>query len=152
MTISLRALCFVFIFAAVGFAQKKKPNEKWKEDPYTKNDPVAMRAAGSVSYRPFPFGDNHGTKEMQHVLGEDVPLITVETAHFRIATSWGPYNASRAKRADKKRLKEALKGLKKKLPKIKPTTTKLDPWLRVHLLAHRLEDLYAEPMGQKVNP
>jgi hypothetical protein len=44
----------------------------------------------------------------------------------------------------RKQLQEEIKALRKKLPKVPERPKKLDPWLRLHLAAHRCEKGYGE--------
>ncbi len=110
-------------------------------DPYTRGDPAALERAGYVSFGPFPWGDQHNNEQLADVLGGE-PLIWVETAHFRIGSSLDVYDFP-SDRVERKRLTAELERLEEKLPDIKAKVKKVDPWLRMHLYAMRLEDLYA---------
>ena len=110
-------------------------------DPYTKNDPKVLKAAGYVSFGPFRFGDDHTTFHVEQALG-GVPLIWVETAHFRIGSSLDTIDLP-SERDERKALEAELARLRKKLPKLKRKVRELDSWLRLHLYAQRLEDFYA---------
>lgn len=124
-------------------AQKKKDKAP-SGDPYTAGKKAALAKAGYVRLGPFPFGGKHTTGDVDALLGKRVAWI--ETAHFRLGCQlsplkiktravWGKeWNAS---------LKGELAGLKKILPGIKKPKV-LDPWLRTHLFARRLETLYDE--------
>jgi len=111
-------------------------------DPYIGGDAAALAAVGYVSLGPFPFGLNHSSTEVQALL-VDEPLLWIETAHFRIGCALSPLRL-RGDRDWVDRTKEELKQLKAHLPRVKPTTRELDPWLRAHLIAQRCEALYAE--------
>ncbi len=113
-----------------------------KVDPYTKNAPEAIQQAGYVSLGPFRFGDNHTTEQVETTLG-GIPLIWVETQHFKLGSGLPEYTITDDKR-EKERIRGELERLQAKLPDIKPKTKKLDPWLRLHLYALRLEDVYAQ--------
>jgi len=119
---------------------------KWKIDPYTKNKPEALEKAGYLNYGPFNFG-NLGPNPVssEHIekhLGY-AQILWVETKHFRLGSNLPAFTVPvdaeiRAKlRAELVRLAEKIHGIPEK-----PTT--LDPWLRLHLFAQRLEDCYAE--------
>ncbi len=124
-------------------AQKTKHKlPRWKIDPYTKNDPKAMKRAGYVSFGPFPIGDAHGTAEVEKALPK-TKIRWVETAHFRIGSALPAWTIPFDPKI-KKRYRAELTELKKKLPRVNPRAKRLDPWLRVHLFAHRLEKLYAD--------
>ena len=126
-------------------AQKPKI-EKWKIDPYTKNDPKAMAAAGIVNFGPFKFGNLAADPVTSTDIQKTLPFINIiwiETAHFRIGLQLPNYSIPQDAETRKK-IRGELTELQKKLPKIKPRTRTLDPWARAHLTAHRLEKLYAE--------
>lgn len=143
----LLALSAFILPSTLDAQRKKKDDEKWKEDPYTKNDEAAMKKAGYVSFGPFGWGDNHGTTEILAMFPE-VKLRFVETAHFKIGSSLPTYSLPKGNKAsvklEKKILAAELKRLKKKLPSVKSRYRKLDPWLRLHLYAQRLEETYAD--------
>ena len=112
------------------------------KDPYTNLDPALMAAAGVVAYGPFPWADFKTTANVDTVLGEK-RILWMETAHFRIGLSLksAPIPEEQQKR---KALLEEIKQLRKKLPKVQEKPRKLDPWLRLHLYAQRLEACYAD--------
>lgn len=109
-------------------------------DPYTKNAPAAVEKAGYVSLGPFRFGPDHTTDQVESVL-EGVPLLWVETEHFKLGSGLPEYVLGGDPR-EKERIRAELERLSAKLPSIKTKTKKLDPWLRLHLFAQRLEELY----------
>lgn len=144
-------LALFLIAACVGgaaplTAQKRK--DKWKVDPYTKNDPEKMAAAGYLNYGPFEFGslaaDEVSSTDVAATL-EYVDIIWMETAHFRIGVQLPQWSVP-TEAATKKKLRAELTALKARLPKVNPKTRKLDPWLRAHLTAYRMEKLYSETM------
>lgn len=108
-------------------------------DPYTKGDAQAWAEAGYAPPRPLPFGDDHGSSAIGELLGE-VPLLWVETEHFLIGSTLEEIEVEREARSQ---VKEELKRLGRRLPRVKKGARRLDPWLRLHLYAQRLEDLYA---------
>ena len=72
-----------------------------------------------------------------------VQILWIETPHFRIGINLPAYTVPmdpviRAK------IRDELTRLAEKLPRVNPKARRLDPWLRAHLVAHRLEKLYAE--------
>ena len=119
-------------------AQDDEP-PAWKLDPYTRNDPDAWAAAGYAPATRFGFGDDHGTRDVEELLG-GVHLIWVETAHFRLGSTLPEVKLENSER---KTVRAELERLAERLPKVKPSTRSLDPWLRLHLYAMRLEDTYA---------
>lgn len=112
-----------------------------KVDPYTKGDPEKIERAGYASFGPFRFGDDHTTAQAETTLG-GIPLIWVETPHFKLGSGLPEYTLTGDSR-EKDRIQGELERLAKKLPDVRPKARKLDPWLRMHLFALRLEDLYA---------
>jgi hypothetical protein len=134
------ALC-----APLAHAQKKLP--RWKIDPYTKNEPAAMKKAGYVSFGPFPFGEL-GTKIITSKRIDEhlnyAKIRWVETAHFRIGSTLRAWPVPTQIEVRRK-LRSELERLKKKLGRrVNPKTRVLDPWLRLHLTAQRMEELYTE--------
>jgi hypothetical protein len=113
-----------------------------KIDPYTKDAPDAKTKAGYASFGPFRFGDAPTTAQVEETLG-GLPMIWVETEHFKLGSGLPEYTIPDDKR-EKERLKGELERLATRLPDVKTKLKKLDPWLRLHLYAQRLEDLYAK--------
>ncbi len=115
-------------------------------DPWAGEDRALREALGIVSYGPFEWADHHGTSKIQEVLG-DVTIRWVETAHFRIGSALGSYRIPQADKAQRAKLRAELEELEEVLPEVDPKTKVLDPWLRVHLFARRLEQQYADIQG-----
>jgi hypothetical protein len=144
----------LFVMFAVGLATAQQPapskasgvdDEIAKvaaKDPYTGGDPAAMAAAGVVAYAPFTWADGNSTEKLDTVLGER-RILWMETAHFRIGLSLRSIPISEDQRK-RRALLEELAALHRRLPKAPEKPKRLDPWLRLHLYAQRLESLYAE--------
>ncbi len=115
-------------------------------DPYTKNEPALLAKAGYESLGPFAFGTGQTTAGIEELLGTE-PLMWVETKHFRLGCSL-PAVAMKGRenwRADwRKQVTAELKELRAIFPKLKKKPKQLDPWLRTHLYALRLEKIYRE--------
>jgi hypothetical protein len=145
LTVALVAACLA---AATPLAAQRR-KDKWKIDPYTKNDPKLMAKAGYLNYGPFEFGtiaaDKVSSEDVAALL-EYVNIIWVETKHFRIGLDLPQWQVP-TEATTRKKLRAELTELKKVLPKINPRTRRLDPWLRAHLTAYRMEKLYAETMA-----
>jgi len=123
-------------------AQGDSSREPFAEvDPYTRGEAAALARAGYVSFGPFQFGDDRTSDHLVRELG-GIPLIFVETAHFRLGSALPEYVSG--DREERKRLADELERLGERLPRVKPKTKTLDPWLRLHLYAQRLEELYAD--------
>ncbi len=111
-------------------------------DPYTRGEPAAMARAGVTALQRFPWTDDHTTVGIQGLMGHE-PFRFVETEHFRIASSLLAMPVP-AEAADRRRLRDELVRLKARLPGVDPNARTVDPWLRLHLYAQRLESAYAE--------
>lgn len=119
------------------------PEEKFEAvDPYTKGDKAALTALGLVSFGPFPWSEGKNTADVRQSLG-DVPILWVETAHFKLGSALTTYDVPSDKR-EKEKLNAELEALKAKLPRLKLPKKQIDPWLRLHLYAQRLEAIYAD--------
>ena len=143
--IALAALAFGgLVDNAAGQRQPKPP--KWKIDPYTRNDPELIERAGYLSYGPFAFCGLGAGEASTELIDKSLPyvrILWIETRHFKIGINLPSYPVpmdptTRAK------IRGELERLAEKLPRINPKTRRLDPWLRAHLFAQRVEDLYAE--------
>lgn len=110
-------------------------------DPYTEGRPEALARAGYDALGRFPWAAGHDTAAIDEVVGQR--LLWVETAHFRLGSSLPAYRVKGDPR-ERKKLRDELARLGERLDGVKPRARELDPWLRVHLFARRLEDLYAE--------
>jgi len=114
--------------------------ERPEVDPYTRDELEAMAEAGYSSFGPFVFGEGHTSETVTARLG-NVPLLWLETPHFRIGCSLDEYRSE--DKEERKKLRSELVELAKVLPRVKPKVRELDPWLRAHLFAWRLENLHA---------
>ena len=104
-------------------------------DPYTEGgSPELMKAAGYASMGGFKFATNDTTAIDAFMGTSDIRWI--ETEHFELGFALGSYQVERT---EKKKILAELTELQAKLPSIKPKTKLLDPWLRAHLYAQRLE-------------
>jgi len=111
--------------------------------PWCKDDPDLMSAAGIVSHGPIPIGPpaadgGPGSSAIAALPGG--PWIFLETAHLRWASSLGE---TKVDQDDRERVDAELDRLRAVLPGLPKKPRKLDPWLRLHLLAMRGEELYA---------
>jgi hypothetical protein len=133
---------WLLTLAAGGQNPQGKLEEFAAVDPYTRGAPEALQRAGYVSLGPFPWTADAGTAEIEKALGER-RILWVETAHFKLGSTLASYHTGVDKLEDKK-LRAELERLGKKLAHFDPERNRLDPWLRLHLFAQRLEDEYAE--------
>jgi hypothetical protein len=102
-------------------------------------DPEWMAAAKVLSHGGFEFG--RGTTADVEKLLPMVDLIWIETPHFELGFGLGPHKV-RSEERDK--LREELTRLALALPEVDPRAGTLDPWLRAHLYAQRLEEVYTQ--------
>lgn len=139
-------VCALLAGAALGAQDAGKDDDEVKKaaavDPYTGGDPEAMQRAGIVAYGPFRWADGLATADLEKVLGEN-RILWVETAHFRIGSTFksAPWPDDTEKR---KFLQEEVKELRKAVPKIPARPKRIDPWIRLHLYASRVERCYAD--------
>lgn len=138
------------VFAALALAsiaspQKEAgPDEVFRAvDPYTRGESEALHALGIVSLAPFVWTPGKSTTDVARDLG-GISFVWIETAHFKLGSSLTTYDLQSDER-EREKLERELDALKKKLPRSTALPRrKLDPWLRAHLYAQRLEAIYAE--------
>jgi hypothetical protein len=138
---------FVFFSARLVEAQDKGTDSSTPEvfeavDPYTKANPDTFERAGYVSTGPFQFAEGIQTKDVEQSLG-GVHVLWVETAHFKLGSLLQSYRRG-SDDLEEKKLADELHRLSKKLPRVRADVRLIDPWLRLHLYAQRLEDEYAD--------
>lgn len=141
----LASLAMAALVQASASAQDKEV-PKWRLDPYTKNDPEVMAKLGYVSYGPFTFGQRGRKTVTTEQVDQDLSyaqLLWVETEHFKIGTSLASW-ATASDSLTRNKIRAELQRLKAIIPKVNPKARKLTPWLRLHLTAMRMEDLYRE--------
>ena len=154
MVRSSAKLCCVLLAAVVLLSAAASAQTQRKQaatDPYTRGEQAAVAALGYESLGPFELGAGHDTEAVEELLGTE-PLIWIETAHFRLGCSLSPLALRGQQDWSKawiKAVREELDELRPQLPKgrLKKRVKTLDPWLRAHLMARRLERLYAEVCG-----
>ncbi len=138
------------MFAVAAVAQAPVPATSAKDwpptDPYTQGDRAAMKKAGYESFGPFPFGTDHTSRDVMVLLGTE-PILWIETEHFRIGCALSPLSLKNDEPWRDEwlsSLRQELRRLQARLPRVKTDVKELDPWLRAHLIAQRCEDLYAD--------
>ncbi len=110
-------------------------------DPYTQGERAALDRLGYKSFGPFTLPGGTSTSEATEILG-GVPILWVETAHFKLGSSLKTYRL-RGDAEEGRKLEAELARLRQRLGRLKSSRNQLDPWLRLHLYAQRLEELYA---------
>jgi hypothetical protein len=138
------AMASLAALAPAPAAQTAKAEKTPARDPYTRGEAAAMAKARYDSFGPFAFGDRHDTLEVENVLGVEGGIRWVETPHFKIGIALPEYTVRADHKSERAKIRAELEALKERLPRIRPSATVLDPWLRLHLFAQRAEDLFAE--------
>jgi hypothetical protein len=110
--------------------------------PYTNGDEELERKLGYVRVGRIPWRGADDSQLVQQNIG-GIPMVFVETEHFRIGSSLTTYKIPNDKE-ERERLRDELGRLRTKLGRLKEPRRELDPWLRVHLYAQRAEDLYRQ--------
>ena len=141
------AVAMVGLLALTAVAAAQKPLDRSKpltdpaNDPYTRGGKEKyVEAAGYASMGGFEFGARDDTTTEVSALLEGVEVRWIETAHFELGIALPKVKVTKEER---KKVKAELAKLQKALPVVKPDTKFLDPWLRAHLYAQRLEEHYA---------
>ncbi|MEZ6038596.1 MAG: hypothetical protein R3F29_14030 [Planctomycetota bacterium] len=144
--VALLSALFAALALPPAFAQKKPGDSPLGkaplDDPYTDKDEKVMAELGVVSYAPLTWADGLRTTDLEKVLGEG-RILWLETPHFRIGSNFGACGAATDPKA-RKFINEEMAALNKKCSKVPGRKSKLDPWHRLHLYAHRAEQLYSE--------
>ena len=148
----MRLLSLLVLAVVVApFAAAQKPLDKSKplwdpaNDPYTQGGkPELIEAAGYVSMGGFEFGpEPDTTKEVNEFLGY-LDLRWIETKHFELGIALPKVKVTQDER-DK--IRAELTEMAEYFPDINPKTRQLDPWLRAHMYAKRLEEHYEDVMN-----
>jgi hypothetical protein len=113
-------------------------------DPYTRGEAARLEQLGYRSFGPFPFG-REPTDLVQARMGE-VPVLWVETEHFRLGSALEEYEPELPQEVSE--LRAELAALRERLDSIPARAKTLDPWLRLHLFARRLEALHADVVAR----
>ena len=133
-------LCAALLAAAAPAAAQRDKDEACT---VCGHDPERMAAGGVVSHGPFPFLRDT-SEELQQQLGAG-GLLWIETEHFRIGSELEKWKIPVR---DKKAYQAELERFAETWPEVDPKKTKsLDPWLRLHLMAWRMENLYAHVLA-----
>ena len=107
---------------------------KWCE-----NDPERLAKVGAVTHGPMPFAKTD-SDDVASKLPSGHGWTFLETEHIRFASNLGP---SSLKKKDLKELEEELAVLREAFVGVPDKPKKLDPQLRLHMLALRCERFYA---------
>ena len=142
----LAAACAVIVVPAGALPQEGRGDpevEQFEEvDPYTLGERELELRLGYERVGFFPWAAGQTTSDVREMMG-GIEILWVETEHFRIGSSLKTYDIPGDK-AERALLKKELARLKKRLGKLRAPRNELDPWLRLHLYAQRMEELYAD--------
>ncbi len=140
---TLLVAALVLACAVSASLQQSRPDEAFeKTDPWTRGEKADLKRAGYESFGPFHFAEGIETVDIEETLG-GTRVLWVETAHFKLGSLLGTYVCP-SDDHEKDKLRDELARLAKKLPRLRRDSGKLDPWLRLHLYAQRLEEQYAD--------
>jgi len=124
-------------FAGIADSARAQRKNDPKECPYCHGDPTWMAKAGIVSHGGFEFGSTDTAKVDALLATNDIRWI--ESKHFELGFAMGP---QKVKQEEKAKIRGELARLSTVLDGIDVKMAMLDPWLRSHLYAQRLEDMY----------
>ena len=129
------AVLATLVALALPLAAQRKNDPS--ECPYCGGDPELMEKAGLVSHGGFEFGKGE-TKDIDRLLATS-DIRWIESRHFELGFALGSH---KVKQEEKKKIRAELGRLAEVLPEVDPKKKILDPWLRSHLYAQRLEDTW----------
>ena len=135
------ALSLLVPLAAPLAAQKVKPPRNDPANcPWCHGDPALMEVAGIVSHGGFEFAapPTDTTAVDQFFGGKDIYWI--ESAHFELGLCVGAHKVGPD---ESKRVRAELTELSEVLPEVNPKERVLEPFMRTHLYAHRVEKMWA---------
>jgi hypothetical protein len=130
----------ILLTALAPWQSKPLQSKKGSADavcPWCKNDPALMKAAGVVSHGPIAIA-HKGSADIAATLPAS-QWVFLETAHLRWGSSLGEDVVDLR---DRERVDAELARLRAALPSIPVKPKRLDPWLRLHLMAMKGEDFY----------
>ena len=130
----LSLLCVFILTSASGAQRGKKP---LPDTVFTKK-PELMKELG-LSYGPFAFAHSNSDQVGQELLISR-HVLWLQTPHFRIGSMMKKWKIPVPER---KAYRAELAEMQATYPEIDPKVSTLDPWLRLHLYAWRMEKMYA---------
>lgn len=138
-TLALALLCLPALAPALP-QKNKAPRNDPANCPWCHGDPEVMEAAGIVSHGGFEFAAPPSTTITvdKHFGGKDIYWI--ESAHFELGLCLGPHKVGPD---ESKKVRAELTELAKVLPEVDPKIRVLEPFMRTHLYAYRVEKLWA---------
>lgn len=119
---------------------RDKPASDPANDPYTQGGkPELIKAAGYASMGGFEFGPEPDTAETVAEFLGYLEIKWIETEHFEIGVALPKV---KVKNDERDKIRAELERLVQFFPDINVKARSLDPWLRAHLYAMRVEDHY----------
>jgi hypothetical protein len=112
----------------------KEPRNAPSQCPWCHGDPVLMQRAGIVSHGGFEFGRQDTAWTDRFFAGREVYWI--ESAHFELGLA---LTAHKVAPDEAKKVRAELAELAELLPDVDPKTRVLEPFMRAHLYALRVE-------------
>jgi hypothetical protein len=119
------------------FQKSKAPRNAPENCPWCHNDPALMKAAGIANHGGFVFGAKDTAWADHFFGGKDVYWI--ESAHFRLGLC---LTTQKVDPDESKKVRAELAELALVLPDVDPKTRVLEPFMRAHLYALRVEKLW----------
>lgn len=120
--------------APVAAQKAKEPRNLPANCPWCRGDPEVMRAAGIGSHGGFEFGTQDTAWADRFFAGRD--LYWIDSAHFELGLALGVHKIAPE---EAKKVRAELTELAKVLPEVDPKTRVLEPFMRAHLYAWRVE-------------
>jgi len=134
----LLLLALVLAAAPLAAQKDKLPRNAPTNCPWCHGDPELMRAAGIYSHGGFQFGSDDTAWVDKFFSSKEIYWI--ESEHYELGLCLQPYKVTNAEEI--KKIRAELTELAEVLPDIDPKTRVLDPFLRAHLFAMRVEKMW----------
>ena len=135
--LALTGLALMPLASAQKLRDKSKPINDPVQCPYCGGEAELLAAAGLISHGGFEFGKIDTAKTDALMVGSDIRWV--ETQHFKIGIGIG---TGKVDGDDRNKIRAECDRLRLALPEVPEKPRRLDPWLRLHLYAQRLEDHY----------
>ncbi|MCP3918197.1 MAG: hypothetical protein GY711_21820 [bacterium] len=136
----LVALLLAGVAPAQKLRDKSQPFNAPVQCPYCHGDAEKMKAVGVVSHGGFAFGKEPDTKGADAGLTPS-RIIWTETERFKLGFGLGRIKVTQK---EKEKIRAECARLREFLPDVPEKPRTMDPWLRSHLYAQRLQDVWDE--------
>ncbi|MEZ6004008.1 MAG: hypothetical protein R3F17_05840 [Planctomycetota bacterium] len=131
-------LVLIAMLAPASAQRDKLPKTDPGNCPYCHNDPEILAKSKLVAHGGFQVARGTIEDAMKNLPGAEIYWL--ETEHFEIGYGLGPY---KVRQDEKEKIRAECAELALVLENIPEKPKILDPWLRLHLTAMRLEKIYA---------